>query len=149
MKALIFLLPILLGTFTVMQGGLNRILASEYGLSVATLNNACALIFLGVAFFFAVRFFPQCFPHFFQATDKSFQFKMWYIVPGFLGISLVIGMPWIISKVGSTQLFIGMICGQLIGSLVWDAIVEGISFSFVRLAGVVCAFLGVLLAQSR
>lgn len=137
--------PIVLGTFAVMQGGINRVIASEHGLAVAALGNAGVIIVSGLLFFFSVKFFPRLFPHFFHVTSTPYAFQWWYIIPGLLGMCLVIGMPLAISKIGSAQMFVGMIGGQLVGSLLWDFFVEGVELSIKRCLAVLLTFLGVLL----
>lgn len=145
MRSLIALFPVLLGSFTVFQAGLNRKIGQAWGLPVAVLFNACvlvagAVVLLGVS---AGGIFESSFlrPHF-----DSKQFTWWFLLPGLFGLGLVWGGPWCISKLGAVPVFVLMVSAQLLTSVFWDVVVEQRSISGVRLCGVALAWAGALLA---
>jgi len=146
-QGLFFFLPILLGALAVLQGGLNRLISSQHGLSVAAFSNAIVIILSGSLFFGVVKYYPQFFPEFFHPSTENYKFQWWYVLPGIFGMMLVIAMPWFISKFGSAQLFIGMLAGQLIGGMLWDMVVEGIQISFKRSLAVALAVIATILMQ--
>ena len=134
-----------LGFAAVLQGGINRHASGKFGLtSVILLNNAVIFV-AGLALFAVVKFMPANFPDFFKPRAASGSFSWWYILPGLLGLCLVAGIPFAISKIGALRVFVGIVTGQMIVSMIWDACIEGIPVTTIRLASAGLTIAGVVL----
>ena len=136
---IVYLLPILLGLGGVVQAGVNRLISDRVGLAHAVLLNT--LVLLGSALLF--RLFAG------GSSDGFKEFKLWWLVPGLIGFSLVAGGPWVISRIGAVQAFVFIISAQLLGSLIWDLKVEHLPVSRERWIGVALVWVGVLLTTFR
>ncbi len=139
MVKIAFLLPTLLGFAAVLQAGMNRQIARDWGIGGATLLNAGVL--------FAVAF-ALCF----LVTDLRPKFELqhlrwWFVVPGILGFCFVAGIPIAIAKIGATRVFVGLVAAQLAASLLWDFWMESMPISWPRVAGIALALLGVAISQ--
>ncbi len=136
-----FLLPLLLGAFTVLQAGVNRKIAERVGLPAAVILNACWLALVGLVFFFAT--FKGA------GLDRLAQipktFTWWYLLPGIMGLCLVWGIPMVIKNIGAQFTFILIISAQLLVSLLWDYWAEGRGIPPIRLIGCALAWAGALL----
>lgn len=119
MRWMLFL-PGLLGLASVMQSALNRQLAKSWGVPAAVLINTLVFLVLSVGFYVSAR----------SAARGPFQW--WFLVPGVLGFCLVAGMPLAIARIGAFSAYAMLIAGQLITSLIWDAVVEGAPLTAVR-----------------
>ena len=140
-------IPIVVGAMTVLQGGLNRHLGSSMGLAAAVFLTCAITTVLGAIVYGWVRLSPGSAPEFFQGAFNWQAFRWWMLVPGFCGFGVVIGIPWAIPQLGAAKVFVGMVAAQLIGSLLWDMLVEGSSPTALRLAGVAVTFGGVIMAS--
>ncbi len=125
-----------LGFFAVMQAALNRKFAQSTDLPFAVLVNAGFLVVAGILFFLISRIAPDVLPVMFRKRDASYPIFWWVFLPGLFGFSLVAGLPWAISRLGATQVFIALISAQLVTSIIWDYLMEGIQISFSRLTAV-------------
>ena len=135
-------IPALLGGLTVLQAGLNRKIAQTWGLSAAVLLNATVLfIFAAVLFVIGLNSKSELL----QSHVELNRFSWWYILPGIMGLCLVFGGPWSIHNWGAVHTFLLLVSGQLLFSLWWDFQIEGMPFSWMRLAGCGLAWLGVLI----
>lgn len=134
-----FLLPIALGFAVVLQGGLNRQIARDWGMGGAAVFNACVLFVFAWTICMIVADLKPKF-----AVQA---FRWWFILPGILGFCLVAGIPIAIAKLGAVRVFIGLIAAQLIGSMLWDIFMESIPVSWPRVAGIALAFLGVVISS--
>jgi len=145
MKALI-LLPIVLGGIAVIQAGMNKTIAQTVGLATASLINGCVFALCALLVFLmtylAAGAFPEVigFPH-----ARGLTFKGWYLLPGLIGFLLVFFLPLVIMKTGALPVFLGVIAGQIVAGMLWDAYFEKIPIDAVRIAGAVMAFAGATL----
>lgn len=137
MGALLFSLG--LGTVAVLQGGLNRIMAAKLPLGMTVLVNA--LIFLVAAVVYVLFVERQM-----ASAMKSFRWEWWYLVPGLLGAVFVFGIPWAIPRIGALQVFVCIVAGQMITSLVWDKLAESRNPDLQGIAGALLAVLGAVVA---
>lgn len=130
---------IMLGFISVLQAGLNRRVGEHVGLISATLINNGVLLIVTLLLFIGFKIFIQ--PHTqtgFSISSMSF----WYLIPGMLGIFLVAGIPYVMSRVGAVQVFIPLIASQILASFLWDIAVEGKRPSLLKAAGVGVTCLG-------
>jgi len=140
---LAFLIPTLLGAFVVVQAGLNRRIAAEWGLPTAVLLNGVVLA-LGAAslvLYFLMR--PEV-----GLNEIRFQAKLfapWFLLPGLIGLGLVFGGPWSIAHLGAVTTFVLLLSSQLLVSVIWDLKVENLEISNGRWLGIALAWLGALL----
>jgi transporter family-2 protein len=136
------LLPALLGVAAVLQGGLNRQISGHWGLAAAALFNTLVLLAAVGGLLVWSRLHPETLPAFFQLKGGLAQIRWWWVLPGLCGFALVAGIPWAISRLGAFPVFLGILGGQLVMSLAWDAFVERRPVTLVRLAGAGLAILG-------
>lgn len=138
--------PALLGALVVLQAGLNRKIAAHWGMPVATMLNALvfvlgALVILGISW---AR--PSWVPSNFENHFDWSVARIWFLIPGLIGLTLVVGGPWAIGRWGAAQTFVLLVSGQLVTSLLWDWKVEGLPVSKERLFGIALAWAGVWLS---
>ena len=140
-----FLIPILLGVFTVLQAGLNRVAGARLGLATIVMINSATLLCTSIAWWLWARG---------QGPDSSLArlsggFRAWDFTIGLLGFGIVAGIPLTLARVGATQVFVLMVAAQLAAALIWDQMLEGRPFDLVRAGGVALAFLGAWISSSR
>ncbi len=145
MNSLISFSPALLGLVVVLQAGLNKKIAAQWGLTTAVLLNAVVFAVLAVLFYSLALWKSDLFSPSLKSAFDPKTFSWWYLVPGALGCILVFGGPWAISRWGAVHTFILIISAQLLASLLWDMYVESIPVSTLRIAGIVLAWLGAIL----
>lgn len=136
------LLPALLGMAAVLQGGLNRQIARSWGLAGASLFNVLVLLAAVGGLLLVARARPEWLPPFFHVRGGPGDIRGWWVFPGLCGLALVAGIPWAISRLGAFPVFLGILGGQLVMSLFWDALVEHHPVSPLRLLGAGLALLG-------
>lgn len=135
-------IPAILGGLTVIQAGLNRKIAQNWGLSAAVLLNAAVLFVLAIILFIIGL---NAKSDLLQSNVDLSRISWWYVLPGIMGLCLVFGGPWSIHNWGAVHTFLLLVSGQLLFSLWWDFQVEGMPFSWMRIAGCGLAWLGVML----
>lgn len=140
MRWFIFL-PGILGVMAVIQGGLNRQISGHWGLASATLFNSIVLLVASVGLLIIAKWRPELLPEFFQMKGGFAAFRWWYLIPGLCGLALVAGIPLAMNRLGAFSVFLGLLGGQLVMSLVWDAMVEQRPVTLLRLAGAGMAIL--------
>ena len=138
-------LPIFLGFCVVLQGTMNRHLSSAWGLSGAALLTNIIVVILNLLLFLSTRKHPGFYPEFFHDRGSFSAFKWWYFLPGLCGFSIVVGGPWAISRLGAFQFVIFLVTAQMVASLAWDASIENIPLSFIRVSGAALALIGAIL----
>jgi uncharacterized membrane protein YdcZ (DUF606 family) len=139
------LVPALIGVAAVVQAGLNRQIASRWGLASSVLLSSSVLLAAALSLWLFSRFAPERLPSFFNAPTESKPFAAWYWVPGLLGLLIVAGLPWAIQRAGATLTFVVTIATQMVVSLAWDGLVEGRPFAWVKVAGSALAVAGAVL----
>jgi transporter family-2 protein len=139
------LLPGFLGMAAVLQGGLNRQIAGPWGLAAAALFNTLVLLAAVGALLAVARLRPAALPELFQVRGALAQVRWWWILPGLFGFALVTGIPFAISRLGAFPVFVGILVGQMITSLAWDALLEGRPLTAARLCGAVLAIVAAVL----
>lgn len=141
-----WLMSFFLGALAVLQGGLNRQISREWGLSAAIFLNSFILLFIALAFALICYFLPQSFPEGFTAKWSLAQWRWWFIVPAFCGFALVAGIPALIPKLGAVGVFLCIVVGQMTFSLLWDLKIEHIPLEPKRMYGLGLALLGLFIS---
>ena len=138
------LVSLTLGSLGVVQAALNRRLAAQWGLAPAILLNGVVVMSLCIVFYVAARRgYIDAITH--DGVSGSFRFS--WLLPGLFGFLLITGLPWAIGKIGATQVFVGVVFAQMVTSLVWDRVVEGLDWSWGRFAGACLCAAGVAIAS--
>ena len=143
------ILAVCIGASTILQGGFNRQITPHWDLATITLFNALVYIGLSVVVLLFAKKYPAMVPELLRPRADLAHFSWLYLLPGLCGFLIVIGMPVVILKIGAFKMILIVVTLQLIGSLIWDMIVEGIPFNWFRLGGALLAFAGVLAASVR
>ncbi len=134
-------LPVFLGIAAVIQGGLNRQIADQWGLASAALFNTLVMLVFTALLLAIAKWRPELLPEFFRMKGGLTAFRWWYLIPGLCGLALVVGIPFVIQRVGAFPVFLGILGGQMIMGLAWDALVEHRPLTSLRLAGAGMAIL--------
>lgn len=144
-----YILPFVLGAMAVMQGGLNRQISRDWGLGGTVFLNSLMLVFGGCILYLITRLSPETLPEIFRDKGSFKSFSWWFVLPGLFGLSLVTGIPISIQKLGALKVFVALIGAQLVTSIIWDAAIEGMAISPVRVLGALLSFGGALLVALR
>ncbi|MEQ1724003.1 MAG: DMT family transporter [Pseudobdellovibrio sp.] len=135
MQALAF--SVFIGMMAVLQGGLNRQISGKYGLHVAFLINSLVfLVIAGSYWFFSSR-----------TATADFKMEWWYIFPGIFGAMLVFGIPWAIPQIGALRVFLCLVGGQMVMSLLWDSFIEKRPPDLQTLVGTMLTLSGLAVAN--
>ncbi|MGB0452929.1 MAG: DMT family transporter [Bacteriovoracaceae bacterium] len=139
------ILSFFIGAVTVLQGGVNRKITSEWGLSGAIFLNSFTLVFVAAFFVWICSYAPQLFPESFPAKFQKSTFRMWYLIPSVCGFIIICGIPALIPKVGASSVFLCIVIGQLFFSVLWDLKYEGLELTPQKYIGISVALLGLLI----
>ncbi|MBC7537281.1 MAG: DMT family transporter [Bacteriovorax sp.] len=137
------LLPLFIGCFGILQGALNRQIATTIGVTQATLITNIGTVIICICFYFFVKSFSNLFPDLFQIKAPITTYKWWYIFPPILGFLIIAGIPYAIAKLGAVKVTVGLIAAQMVTSIVWDMMVEDINLNLMKVIGIFFAFLSV------
>jgi len=125
-------LPIIVGSIVVIQGGMNRELAANWGLPGMMLLNSVMYLIASAGFFLIARFHLLPLSPVLRDKNSFESFSLWYLIPGAFGFIIVLGVPMAIARFDTLKIFICLVAAQMITSLLWDKFVDGIDFSFTR-----------------
>ena len=128
-------LPVFLGIAAVIQGGLNRQIADQWGLVSAVLFNTLIMLVFTASLLAVAKWRPEWLPEFFRMKGGFDSFRWWYLIPSLCGLALVVGIPFVIQRVGAFPVFLGILGGQMVMSLAWDALIEHRPLTSLRPAG--------------
>lgn len=141
------IVPVLVGASTVLQGGLNAVVSERWGLAATVLFNNAAILVMSLALWVGVWAAPSYFPAFFVDRGAWSDVRWWWLVPALCGLVIVGGIPWAMDRLGALPVLVGIVAAQMVGSLIWDAVVYGEPIRWMRLAGAALAVAGVALAS--
>lgn len=145
---LVWTVPVLVGVAVVLQGGFNRQVSTQWGLGATVLANGIVFLFVSALVWAVVKVRPGILPREFLPPETSGTVAAWRVLlPGIFGVVIVTGLPWAIARLGALGAVLILLATQLVVSLVWDARVEGIGVSPLRVAGAGLAVAGAWLAQ--
>jgi transporter family-2 protein len=137
------LLPLLIGCFGILQGTINRQVATTIGMAQAALITNVGTVIICIGFYFFTKYFAHLFPDLFHIKAPITTYKWWYILPPIFGFLIVAGIPFAIDKLGAVKVTVGLIAAQMVTSILWDIMVEGISLNIMKIIGIIFAFLSV------
>lgn len=144
---LYWLIPIIIGTITVLQGTLNRNMGASFGLGTAVFLNSAIVMLMGTVLFGLVWRQPELFPPLFRGDFSWQKVSWWMILPGIFGFCIITGIPWAISKLGAAKVFVAIIAAQIVASMLWDAITMGKMPGMYRLLGAGLTVAGAVLVS--
>ena len=139
---LALIVPFALGCFAVLQVALNKRIAASMGLTQAVILNAGVLLVVAVVFWLYARGARQDFGEWMSGSGGPGDFKLWWIIPGLCGLTLVAGLPWAVQRIGALQAFVVLVAAQMLFSIVWDHWVEGVDVTAPRVIGAALAIAG-------
>lgn len=145
-----FLLPAAIGVAVVVQAGINRQVAGQWGLAATATMNSVVVLALALLLFALARLRPESVPEIFRTPALEFTTPVptWrLLLPGALGLLVVAGLPWAFDRLGALQVILTVLVAQLFASLLWDALVEDIAAHPLRIAGALIALGGAALAS--
>ncbi len=150
--------PVVVGLSTVFQAGLNRSISKDWGLGSALLMNSLVVAALSALAWLLSRnadsrlsvIMGETWSDLMKDQAGAFQqFSWWYAIPGLFGFLIITGIPIAIQKVGALQTFIVLIGSQIIGSLLWDLLIEKRPVNTIRLVGAGLSFLSALIVNLK
>jgi bacterial/archaeal transporter family-2 protein len=141
-------ISLLMGALGVLQNTLNKQFSSTLGLPVTLLVNGFTLCACSLLFFFALRMVPaEALPEMFRPMAGVRGVRPYDVLPGIFGFVIISSLPWVLEKQGATKVFIAIIAGQLVVSMLWDLLVEGSPVDGMRAAGAALALIGAIVAS--
>jgi transporter family-2 protein len=135
-------LPLALGVAAVVQTGINRQIGQQWGTIVTSFASGMVLALTAALILVAASVFLGGQGAGAQPTSTP---AWWWVFPGILGFCIVAGLPLSMDRIGAARVFFLMIGGQMVASLVWDAIFEHRAISVTRIAGIAFALVGATL----
>lgn len=142
-----FLVPIVIGFMSVLQIALNKQVSQQYGLASVLMVNTVVMLVVAGALLLAVICLPGRFGTFLAGSDVNFQFKWWYLLPGLFGFGVIFGLPYCMNQIGALAVFIIFVTAQVLASMFWDSLVDGMPVTTTKIAGAVIALVGVILVS--
>ncbi|MCA9507979.1 MAG: DMT family transporter [Myxococcales bacterium] len=140
-----FFLSLCLGCIVVIQPTLNRIIGDSQGMAMAAFINGVVLLLSAAIMLIVLISFPDKFHHnFWLKTGNGF--RLWHVLPGLMGLSLVLMVPLTMKNIGAFSTVLAMLAGQIITSFVIDITINQQAFSLARFTGLVLALLGAVLS---
>ena len=133
------IIPFLIGTSVILQGGLNKNLSSEIGINHTVFWTNLVCISLSIFLFIFAKFGGPHVPNILQIKAPLTTFKWWYVLPGLFGFAIVAGLPLAIYKLGAVKVTVGLIAAQMIVSVLWDIYVEKIPVNTPKVWGMIMA----------
>jgi bacterial/archaeal transporter family-2 protein len=148
MIALIKILPFLLGAASIVQSSLNKAIGETKGLSTACVVNGAVVVCASLLVFIVSYLFPQYFAEVitFNQANKWI-FKWWYLIPGLLGFIAIFVIPLEMIKIGALPVFLGVIAGQIVFSLLYDYYFQKTPIETIRIVGAILTFVGAVLVS--
>ena len=145
---LAWLVPVIVGVAVVLQGGFNRQVSQQWGLATTVLMNGIVFLVVALLLWAIMKLRPEFLPREFLPPQLGGPVAFWRVVlPGVFGVLIVVGLPWAIARMGALGAILILLVTQLVVSMVWDALVEGVSVQPLRIAGAALALVGAWLAQ--
>lgn len=144
---LYWFIPLTIGGIMVLQGTLNRQMGQTMGLANAVVLNSIIVLVASLTLFTVTRLWPQSVPPFFSGEFTMAKVATWMLLPGLFGFCIIAGIPWAISKLGASKVFVALVVAQILGSMLWDIFVEKRPISLTRASGATLAVIGVILVS--
>ena len=131
---LVILLPLCIGTAAVLQATINRHIAERWGMASTVLLNTtlaalCSIALLAYCLNAGAR------TGMLRVAFDPASLRWWWLLPGLFGFSIVVGLPWAVSKTGALPTFVAMVAAQMLTSALWDRFALGVPWSSSRVLG--------------
>lgn len=143
------LVPFVLGGFAVLQVALNKRIAGSMGLTQAVILNAFVLLVVALVFWLYARGARADYGEWMSGSGGPSDFKLWWIIPGLCGLTLVAGLPWAVERIGALQAFVVLVAAQMLFGILWDHFVDGVEVNLPRVAGAGLAIAGAFVTTLR
>lgn len=139
------LIPLFIGCVGILQGTINRQVATHIGVAQATLITNAVTVVICIGFYLLAKSSPDLFPEFFQVKAPITTYKWWFIFPPLFGFCIIAGMPFAFAKLGAVKVTVLLVAAQMATSVVWDIYVEDIAINLMKFAGIIFALISVVL----
>ena len=134
------------GAFGVWQAGLNKVVADSLGFTASLLFNGFFFLAFNLIFFGYVYVRPQSLPSEFAIQLSFSDFKWWWVLPGFMGFALVMGLAVSVGRIGAVQTIVISIAAQVFASIAWDVYVSDVELTRWRVIGAGVTLLGAIIS---
>lgn len=141
----LFLGCLALGAVAVFQPLLNRAIAEHKGLALAVWTNGLVLFSGACLLLLFVYLCTERCPEIFTIKSDG-PWSIWYILPGTMGLILVVGLPLMIKNIGAFSTFMSFLSGQLLISFAWDWYTQSQNPGVARFMGLILALMGTYLS---
>jgi len=138
------IIPFALGAIGLLQGALNRKIATHLGVTQTTLITNLGTVTICLLAYFSARAFPEYLHPMFHIRLPLTTYKWWYAIPPIFGFLIIAGMPYAISEFGAVKVTVGLIAAQMVVSVFWDLFVEGIGLNTFKIIGITLSALSVI-----
>ncbi|MEY4630140.1 MAG: hypothetical protein RIQ81_260 [Pseudomonadota bacterium] len=142
------ILPLVLGTLVVFQPAINRQIMDRNGLGFAIIMNHTTLFVLAMVTLGGFILLGEKVPEIVRPRFST-GVNWWYVIPGIISFTLTALVPFAITSVGAVATVVGMLAGQLLTSLIWDAVAEGRPPTWPRVVGMTLAMAGAMLSFKK
>lgn len=147
---LMWTVPVIVGLAVVLQGGFNRQVSMQWGLATTVFVNGIVFLVVSLILWGVMKLRPGVLPREFLPPEAAGSVAVWRVIlPGVFGVVIVTGLPWAITRMGALGAVLILLVTQLVVSMVWDLIVEGVPIQPMRVVGAALALAGAWLAQPR
>jgi uncharacterized membrane protein YdcZ (DUF606 family) len=143
---LAILLSMMAGAFGVWQAGLNKVVADSLGFTASLLLNGVFFLICNFVFFLYVYAKPSTVPAEFTIQWAFHDFKWWWLIPGFMGFALVMGLAVSVGRIGAVQTIVFSIAAQVLASMAWDYYVSDVQVTKLRMLGAAITLVGAVLS---
>jgi uncharacterized membrane protein YdcZ (DUF606 family) len=142
------ILPLFVGSLTVLQNTLNKDVAARLSLQLSLLVNNLFVLALSVVLFITLAMVPPAsLPDIFRPKGGFADFQWRYLATGLCGFLFITFTPWAVERAGAVRVFIGIVVAQIVVSMLWDYYAESLPLSTNRVLGALLALGGALLAS--
>ncbi len=141
------LIPLFLGMITIIQGAINKQMATKLGLIQTALVGSTVTLIICVFAYLGVKTYANSVSPIFQIKSSLFTYEWWFIIPAIFGFFIVTGMPFAIYKIGAVKVTVGLVAAQMVTSTIWDIYVEGIELNYMKTVGIIFALASVVCIQ--
>ncbi len=140
---LTYIIPLAVGAAGIIQGGLNKTMSQNMGLTMALFIGNTLVVLYSIFLYFLASKSPESVSELFKLKTSSVGFKWWYIIPSICGFIIITGIPFGISKIGAVKVTVLIVTGQMLTSIFWDVMVEKIPLNSMKALGIFFSMLSI------
>lgn len=131
------------GLAAVIQSGVSRKLAVRAGLASALHISNLVVLIGGLLILTTISAVGRGdFAQLLKVRLNFHTWSWWFLVPGVMGLFFITMAPFVILKIGALRVFVAVVFGQVLGSLLWDRYMEGILIDRWRVIGCLLTLAG-------